>query len=77
MRLFSRPDGRYYAVFDPEPDLLGDSVILTIHGSHYSKLGGVFTYLASQVSTAQLAAQRIRHGYQEIAAEGSLTELHN
>jgi hypothetical protein len=69
MRLFIRPDGRYYALFDPQPDLLGDPVILTIHGSRHSKMGGVYTYLASQESAVQLVAQRIRHGYQEVPSD--------
>lgn len=66
MRLFLRHDGRYYAVFEPGPDLLGDSVIMTIHGSRHSRLGGVHTYLASQVSMEQLVDQRAQHGYQEV-----------
>lgn len=74
MRLFRRPDGRYYFITSPYQDLLGDTVIMTIHGSSTSRLGGVHTYLASLTRIEDLARTRIRHGYSEIAGDaGSLT----
>jgi hypothetical protein len=66
MRLFLRHDGRYYAVHEPAPDLLGDLVILTIHGRRHSRLGGVHTYLADTVSLENIVRQRLRHGYVEV-----------
>ena len=65
MRLFLRSDGRYYAIHEPAPDLLGDRVILTIHGRRHSRLGGVHTYLADTVSLEAIVRQRLRHGYVE------------
>jgi hypothetical protein len=65
MRLFLRSDGRYYAIHDPAPDLLGDRVILTIHGRQNSRLGGVHTYLADKMALEDIVRQRLRHGYVE------------
>ena len=65
MRFFTRTDGRYYAIHEPMSDLLGDRVIVTIHGSVHSRLGGVHSYLADTVSVEQLARVRRRHGYVE------------
>ena len=66
MRMFRRPDGRYYMITSPYQDLLGDSVILTIHGSASSRLGGVHTYLASRTRIEDLVRTRVRHGYSEV-----------
>ena len=66
MRLFRRADGRYYIITSPYQDLLGDSVILTIHGSATSRLGGVHTYLASRTRIEDLVRVRVRHGYSEV-----------
>jgi hypothetical protein len=66
MRLFRRPDGRTYAIAEPHPDLLGDSVIMTLHGSTHSRRGGVHTYLADVTSVEDLVRTRIRHGYAEM-----------
>jgi poly(3-hydroxybutyrate) depolymerase len=65
MRIFRRPDGRHYAISHPAPDLLGDLVIVTFHGSTTSGIGGVHTYLANQTTVDQIAQTRIRHGYVE------------
>ena len=65
MRLFLRQDGRYYAVQEPALDLLGDVVIFTIHGRRHSRLGGVHTYLAKEMSLEQIVRQRKRRGYVE------------
>lgn len=72
MRLFRRPDGRTYAIADPQLDLLGDSVIVTIHGSVHSRRGGVHTYLSELISIEELVRIRCRHGYLEVpgGAEG-------
>jgi len=72
MRLFRRQDGRTYAIADPQPDLLGDSVIVTIHGSVHSRRGGVHTYLSALISIEELVRIRCRHGYLEVpgGAEG-------
>lgn len=66
MRLFRRPDGRTYAIAEPQTDLLGDSVIVTIHGSRFSRRGGVHTYLSALTSIEELVRIRTRHGYLEI-----------
>jgi len=66
MRVFKRPDGRIYVIAEPCQDLLGDTVIVTRHGSVHSRRGGVHIYLGSQTSVEALARTRIRHGYREI-----------
>lgn len=66
MRIFKRPDGRYYLIAEPQPDLLGDSVILTLHGSAHSRRGGVHTYLSAVTCIDDLVRTRIRHGYSEV-----------
>lgn len=66
MRFFRRPDGRYYLIAEPHQDLLGDSVIMTLHGSVRSHRGGVHTYLASLTTIEALAKTRLRHGYLEV-----------
>lgn len=71
MRFFRRPDGRIYSLFPPAQDLLGDWIVLTIHGSLNSRQGGVKIYpAADQLSAAKLEAgiaqTRIRHGYIEL-----------
>jgi hypothetical protein len=66
MRFFRRPDGRYYLIAEPHQDLLGDSVIMTLHGSARSHRGGVHTYLASLMTIEALAKTRQRHGYVEV-----------
>jgi hypothetical protein len=65
MRIFRRPDGRYYLIAEAQPDLLGDSVILTLHGSVHSRRGGVHTYLSSVTCIDDLVKTRLRHGYTE------------
>lgn len=68
MRLFRRPDGRYYAIFPPTHDLFGDPVIITYHGSSDSHLGGVKTYYTTDdVARLErtLVLTRLRHGYTE------------
>lgn len=65
MRLFLRSDGRYYVIHDAAPDLLGDQVIVTVHGRQNSRLGGVHTYLSKTMSLEQIVRQRLRHGYVE------------
>lgn len=70
MRYFRRHDGRIYSLFPPTQDLLGHWVVLTVHGSTWSRLGGVKTYVAAdQVSAARIVASiaktRLRHGYIE------------
>jgi hypothetical protein len=66
MRIFKRPDGRYYVIASPMTDLLGDAVITTFHGSEHSRAGGVFTYLLSEMSEADIVKTRLAHGYVEI-----------
>lgn len=70
MRYFRRHDGRIYSLFPPAQDLLGDWIVLTVHGSVRNRLGGVKTYAAvDQVSAARIEASiaktRLRHGYIE------------
>lgn len=70
MRYFRRHDGRVYSLFPPAQDLLGDWVVLTVHGSTRNRLGHVKTYPAdSQKSAAEIEARiartRILHGYTE------------
>jgi hypothetical protein len=71
MRILRRSDGRHYAISSPSPDLLGDLVIITFHGSAMSGVGGVHTYLADQVTVEQIAKARLRHGYVEVVAAAS------
>lgn len=66
MRFFIRSDGRYYLIAEPHKDLLGDSVIMTLHGSANSHRGGVHTYLASLTTIEALVKTRLRHGYSEV-----------
>jgi hypothetical protein len=71
MRSFHRFDGRVYTVFPPARDLLGDWVVLTVHGSTRNRLGGIKIYPAGNLDAAvQLAVdiirRRIRHGYLEL-----------
>ena len=75
MRFFVRPDGRVYTVFPPAQDLIGDWVVLTIHGRKGTRRGGLHSYVASdQAAAAKLEARiagiRVRHGYQEQSAVG-------
>ena len=72
MRIFKRPDGRYYLIAEPQLDLLGDSVILTLHCSAHSRRGGVHTYLSELISIDELVRIRCRHGYLAVpgGAEG-------
>jgi hypothetical protein len=70
MRIFQRPDGRIYVIAEPSQDLLGDTVIVTRHGSVHSRRGGVHIYLGSQTSVEALARTRIRHGYREVTGTG-------
>jgi hypothetical protein len=70
MRFFLRPDGRTYSILSAAPDLLGDIVVVTIHGSQRSRMGGIKTYvaedfMAAEKMIARIAATRIKHGYQE------------
>lgn len=71
MRFFRRPsDNRIYSLFPPAQDLLGDWIVLTVHGSLRSRQGGVKTYPAADLASAAkleagIAATRIRHGYVE------------
>jgi hypothetical protein len=70
MRYFVRPDGRYYAIQDPAPDLLGDLVIQTCHGSRHNRLGGVYTYLEGSISVEDIVKIRLSHGYTEVQQSG-------
>jgi|GEM_PF-3109571 len=70
MRVFKRPDGRIYVIAEPCQDLLGDTVIVTRHGSVHSRRGGVHIYLGSQTSVEALARLRLRHGYREVEGTG-------
>lgn len=70
MRYFKRPDGRVYSIFPPAPDLIGDWVVLTVHGSCRSRLGGTKIYPAPDRDAAteleaSIAETRLRHGYLE------------
>lgn len=70
MRYFRRHDGRIYSLFPPAQDLLGDWVVLTVHGSTRNRLGNVKTYpadsreLAAEIE-ARIARTRLLHGYTE------------
>jgi len=66
MRLFHRADGRYYAITEPTPDLFGELVITTFHGSVNSRMGGIYDYPADRFSVDQIVRARLRHGYQEV-----------
>lgn len=66
MHLFRRPDGRHYAIFQPAPDLLGNEVSVTFHGSSNSRLGGIHSCLAGKMTVAQIAGVRLRQDYMEI-----------
>jgi hypothetical protein len=73
MRLFTRPDGRYYAILPATQDLLGDWVLMTYHGSVHTRMGGLKTYVATQETDLpaiehQLVLVRKRHGYQDQAS---------
>ena len=70
MRFFLRPDGRTYSILSAAKDLLGDVVVVTVHGSQRSRMGGIKTYvaedfMAAEKMIAKIAATRINHGYQE------------
>ncbi len=75
MRLFERPDGRYYVIYDPEYDLLGDRVVVTRRGTRYSRRGGSKTYFGADPRQLDrvilsIAKTRIRHGYSEVLCSG-------
>jgi hypothetical protein len=70
MRYFKRPDGRIYSIFPPTRDLIGDWVVLTVHGSTRNRLGNVKIYPALDRAAAmqlldKIAKIRLRHGYVE------------
>ena len=74
MRTFSRADGRVYSIFSPSKDLLGDWVVVTVHGSTRSRLGGIKIYPSRDLDSAkrlelEIARLRIRHGYVEQRSE--------
>lgn len=70
MRHFRRHDGRIYSLFPPAQDLLGDWVVLTVHGCTRNRLGNVKIYpadsreLAAEIE-ARIARTRLLHGYTE------------
>ena len=70
MRYFIRPDGRYYLIMDSAPDLFGDPVIQTFHGSKHNLRGGAFTYLETSTSMEAIIRTRMSHGYTEMAWPG-------
>lgn len=74
MRLFRRPDGRYYAIAEPRQDLLGDSVIVTVHGSAHSRQGGVHTYPGEVATLDALVRRRLRHGYAEVPCDTGMND---
>ena len=70
MRYFVRNDGRIYTVFPPSQDLLGDWVLVTVHGSTRNRRGGLKSYPIRDADSArklegELVSRRIRHGYVE------------
>lgn len=70
MRYFKRPDGRMYSIFPPTRDLIGDWVVLTVHGSSRNRLGNVKIYPVPDYAAAlqllnKIAKTRLRHGYVE------------
>lgn len=70
MRHFRRHYGRIYSLFPPAQDLLGDWVVLTVHGSTRNRLGNVKSYPADSRESAvkieaRIARTRILHGYAE------------
>lgn len=72
MRHFRRHDGRIYSLFPPAQDLLGDWIVLTVHGSTRNRLGRFKTYPADSLESAakieaRIARTRILHGYTEEA----------
>ena len=69
MRLFRRPDGRYYAILDPVPDLFGEPVIVMFHGSIHSRMGGSRSWPAPDIDVDAVARLRAGHGYREDVAD--------
>lgn len=74
MRYFRRSDGRIYSLFPPAQDLLGDWIVLTVHGSIHNRLGGTKTFPAPDQAAAVLLENRIaqtrcRRGYIEQLAD--------
>ncbi len=71
MRFFRRPsDNRIYSLFPPAQDLLGDWIVLTVHGSLKSRQGGVKTYPAADLASAArleaaIGRKRLARGYIE------------
>ena len=70
IRIFRRPDGRYYAVCEPIQDLFGDRILITYHGTKYSKMGGIKTYFSETDEAITeiekiVIKTRLAHGYQE------------
>ena len=69
MRLFRRPsDNRYYAILEPQRDLLGDLVIVTFNGSSDNHLGACRTHVVRDEAAAndlvfEIEKVRVRHGY--------------
>lgn len=72
MRLFRRPDGRYYVILQPTVDLFGDPIVMTYHGSQNSHQGGCKTYYCADGNGSravdQLVKLRLAHGYKEVEA---------
>lgn len=60
----------YSVIAEPHRDLLGDPVIMTIHGSIHSQHGGVHTYLCALTCVDQLVKTRLHHGYAEVTDLG-------
>ena len=69
MRLFRRPsDHRYYAILEPQVDLLGDLVVVTFNGSSENRLGACRTTVCLDVEAAneviyEIENVRLKRGY--------------
>lgn len=74
MRRFQSPDRRGYSIHPATTNLLGDWVIVTVHGSLNSRLGSIELHFGSwekfdPLRIANAAANtRLRHGYIEQAS---------
>ena len=71
MRLYRRPsDHRYFAILEPQVDLLGDLVVVTFNGSSQNHLGACRTTVCRDMEAAnelvfEIEKVRLRHGYLE------------
>ena len=71
MRLFRRPsDNRYYAILEPQRDLLGDLVVVCFNGSTNNYLGACRTHVCLNQEAAnelmeEIGKVHVKHGYHQ------------